>query len=300
MAVAGITNATQIAAGGTCALLPGGQIDCWGDNSVGELGDGTFTGPQACKYAACSTAPVAVSGITNAIEIAAGGDYACALLSSGQIDCWGVNSSGELGDGTDAGPQACNNAPCSTTPVAVSGITNATELALGEEHACALLLGGQIDCWGDNFSGDLGDGTDAGPQACGGDACSTTPVAVSGITNATEIVAGDAHTCALLSSGQVDCWGTNVSEQLGDGQFGSGPQFGPQICGFFPDAWGCSRTPVAVSGITNATEIVAGDAHTCALLLGGQIDCWGDNVEGELGNGATTETSTPVPVAGIP
>ena len=255
VAVSGIANATQITAGDhhTCALLAGGRIDCWGDNRYGELGNGTTND---------SSTPVAVSGITNATQITAGYEHTCALLAGGTVDCWGYNDYGELGNAT-----TITN---SSTPVAVTGITNATQITAGYGHACALLAGGQIDCWGHNDSGQLGNGTTTD---------SSTPVAVSGITNATQITAGYEHTCALLAGGTVDCWGANESGELGNGTTTD------------------SVTPVAVRGITNATQITDGEFHTCALLAGGQIDCWGANDYGELGNGTWTESSTTTPVA---
>jgi alpha-tubulin suppressor-like RCC1 family protein len=257
VAVHGITNATQISTGykDTCALLSGGQIDCWGNNGSGELGNGTGT--------ATSDVPVAVSGITNATQITAGSAHTCALLSGGQIDCWGNNDRGRLGNGTTTS---------SDVPVAVSGITNATQITAGGGQTCALLSGGQIDCWGNNDFGDLGNGTTTS---------SDVPVAVSGITNATQITAGNDHTCALLSGGQIDCWGYGAAGELGNGTTTS------------------SDVPVAVSGITNATQITAGNSYTCALLSGGQIDCWGYGGDGELGNGTTTNSDVPVAVSGI-
>ena len=140
-----------------------------------------------------------VLGIGNATGVAAGKDDTCAVLSGGQIDCWGDNSSGELGNGTT------NN---SDTPVEVQGISNAGQVTAGGEHTCAALSGGQIDCWGDNFQGALGDGAETS---------SDTPVEVQGIGNAIQVTAGYYHTCAVRSSGQIDCWGDNSSGELGNG-----------------------------------------------------------------------------------
>ena len=164
---------------------------------------------------------------------------------------------------------------------------------------CALLAGGQVDCWGSNSLGQLGNGTATGPDNCANGfvngSCSTTPVAVSGITNAVAIAAGFSDTCALLAGGHVDCWGDNQSGELGNAATG-----GPDCGGF------CSATPVAVSGITNAVAIAAGYGHTCALLAGGHVDCWGDNRLGELGDSTTTGvdcggscSTAPVAVSGI-
>jgi hypothetical protein len=200
------------------------------------LGDGDETGPDACGVIACSTTPVAVSGGINATTIpvarypiAAGSLSACALQLGGlfdgfSVDCWGDNSMGELGNGTDTG---------GLTPVPVTGMTNATAIAVGDDLACALLSAGGIACWGDNYEGELGDGTTGGPDSCAGLApCSTTPLPVSGITNATAISTNGDEACALLSGGSVDCWGGNAVGQLGDGT----------------DTSLASPTPVEVSG----------------------------------------------------
>ncbi len=210
-AVSGIADATQISTAGdqTCALLSNGHVDCWGYNVDGELGDGTTRSAEV---------PVAVSGITDATQITAGGFQTCALLSGGVVDCWGDNAYGELGIGTTTGPETCENEvePCSKTPVAVSGITDATQISSGAEHTCALLSGGSIDCWGQNEYGELGNGTNTGPESCYTLFCSTTPVTVSGITDARQITTGNDQTCTLLSEGAVDCWGYNENGALGD------------------------------------------------------------------------------------
>jgi alpha-tubulin suppressor-like RCC1 family protein len=259
--VSGVTDATAITAGwdNTCALLTGGTVKCWGDDSNGQLGNGTKENGSAT--------PVTVSGITNATAIAASGLHTCALLAGGSIDCWGANGLGELGNGTTEE---------SLIPVAVSGITHATAITAsgdgGEPHTCALIAGGSIDCWGENYFGQLGDGSK--------EYISTTPVAVSGITNATAITAGGLNTCALLAGGSIDCWGAHGL--LGDGTNEE------------------SRIPVAVSGITNATAITAGFNHTCTLLASDSIECWGENGFGQLGDGKTEDSDLPVTVKGIP
>jgi Regulator of chromosome condensation (RCC1) repeat len=298
------SSTPAVAAGDSsaCALLSSGQVKCWGWNGFGQLGNETTED---------SNTPVQVSGLTNATAVAAGTRGACAVLSGGQVDCWGWNVYGKLGDGTTTGPESCGGFSCSTTPVQVSGITNATAVAVGEVSACAVLSGGQVDCWGENGSGQLGDGTFTGPEDCGGEPCSTTPVQVSGITNATAVAVGEESTCALLSNGQADCWGWNVYGQLGDGT-----SVGPESCNMGIELYPCSTTPVQVRGLTNATAVAAGSEDACAVLSGGQVDCWGVNFFGELGDGTSTGpescreageygkpypcSTTPVQVSGIP
>jgi hypothetical protein len=225
-------------------------------------------------------------GGATATQVAAGAAHTCALLTGGSIDCWGENQYGQLGDGTSTGPETCfwmSDASCSRHPVMVSGIRNATQIAAGDAHTCALLTGGSVDCWGLNEDGELGDGTTTN---------SDVPVAVGGVSNATQIAAGGDHTCALLTGGSVDCWGWNANGELGDGT-----HTGPSTCG--PLSLACSTTPVAVSGMSNATQIAAGGDHTCALLTGASVDCWGLNDFGQLGDGTTTNSDVPVPMSGM-
>ena len=143
--VSGLATATRVAAGDefACALLEDGTARCWGLGESGQRGDGTFD-----RF---SAVPVAVTGITSAVDVAGGYDHACALLGDGTIRCWGSNVYGQLGDPSTH--------PGSTVPVAVSGITGAAAITTGADHACALLGDGTLRCWGKNDTGQLGDGT---------------------------------------------------------------------------------------------------------------------------------------------
>ena len=165
----------------------------------------------------------------------------------------------------------------SSTPVEVSGLSGAMAISVGDESACALLSGGTVECWGDNSNGKLGNGTTTN---------SLTPVAVTGLSGATVISVGEDSVCALLSGSTIECWGDNEYGQLGNGTTTT-------------NACECSTTPVAVSGLSGATAISAGDNSACALLSGGTVECWGGNSYGELGNGTTTSSSTPVAVSDL-
>jgi alpha-tubulin suppressor-like RCC1 family protein len=255
--VVGISNAIAISAGRnlfiggyhTCALLRDGSVKCWGNNLGGQLGDG-----KSYPEENSSLTPVTVVGISNAIAVSAGGDHTCALLRDGSVKCWGDNFYGQLGDG-----KSYPKENRSLTPVTVVGISNAIAIATGHEHTCALLRDGSVKCWGDNLFGQLGDGTTHDKS---------TPVTVVGISNAIAISAGDYHTCALLSNGSVKCWGGNDRGQLGDETTAAK-----------------STTPVTVVGISNAIAVSAGGDHTCALLSNESVKCWGDNSDGQLGDG---------------
>lgn len=273
VAVSRIVEAVGVVAGGdhSCALLADGGVKCWGNNWAGQLGDGTTTN---------SAVPVSVVGIADAISVAAGGNNTCALLADGRVECWGNNWLGQLGDGSTAN---------SSIAVPVSGIIDATVVAVGGGHSCALLASSSVECWGSNGAGQLGTGSADGPETCeGGRACSTSSVAVSGIGDATTIAAGGAHSCAVITDGGIECWGANWVGQLGGGE----------SCAVDVS---CGPAPVSVTGIADATAVAAsGGDHSCALLANGDIECWGDNWAGQLGDGTTSNSTSPVRVTEIP
>ena len=244
-----------VSAGGqhTCALTSAGGVECWGSNVGGELGDG-ITPP--------SPIPVAVTGLSSGVKaISSGFLFTCAITNAGGVECWGDYLFG-----------------AAETPTSVSGLTSGViAIATGFGHTCALTNVGGVDCWGYNTYGQLGDGTTYNYSA---------PQPVVGLSSGvTSIAAGDQHTCAILSSGSVECWGYDYYGQLGNGT--SGP-------GVF------SPVPVPVTGLSgDVTAISGGDSHTCAITTSKSVECWGFNAEGQLGNGTTTYSSVPVPVTGL-
>jgi alpha-tubulin suppressor-like RCC1 family protein len=148
-----------------------------------------------------------------------------------------------------------------------------TGISAGDNHACAVFSNGAVKCWGSNTYGQLGDGTTID---------SPVPVAVTGITGAIAVSAGGTHSCALLAKGEIKCWGVDNSGELGTGSFST-----------------YSATPMSVVGISTATAISAGEDHSCALLEGGSVSCWGYNAFGQLGDGTKNASPTPLALSGI-
>ena len=302
--VAGI-RAVAIAAGErhTCALTRQGGVKCWGYNGDGELGTGTTDS---------SVVPVDVAGLTSGVSgLAAGYRHTCAVLANGGVKCWGLAL---LGDGYSS---------YSPTPVAVVGLTGGVvTLVAGWGYSCALTKQGGVKCWGSNNWGQLGDGTTVNRN---------TPVDVGGLTSGVvAIAAGLGHTCALTQQGEVKCWGLNDVGQLGDGtltdrkapvtvlglQRGVATIFagGGRTCARMAlgdlKCWGggplgdgtvnSSSAPIEVSGLgSTVLAVSAGRYHLCVLLVGGEVKCWGVNHSGQLGDGTTNSSNTPVNVSNL-
>jgi alpha-tubulin suppressor-like RCC1 family protein len=293
VSVSGITNAIAVAGGSshTCAVLSTGSVQCWGHNGCGQLGNGNSGNCDVSASAMDSSVPISVLGITNAVAVATGSSYSCALLNDGSIQCWGVNWCGELGNGGPAvAPDILDaGTPLSSVPVRVSGISNAMSLSAGHNHTCAVLRTGSVQCWGNNQFGQLGNRSTVN---------SSVPVPVSGISNAVVVTAGGEHSCAVLSTGSLQCWGDNYY-----GQLGNGTRFVDSNGMWLEDSNGVQTglsEPVTALGITNGVNVATGPDHTCAVLSTGSIQCWGDDTWGELGNGMTAngnQLMSLVPVA---
>jgi alpha-tubulin suppressor-like RCC1 family protein len=224
----------------TCAVLATGGVRCWGFNMFGQL-DGIGTDKLM---------PADSDVVTGAVAVATGEHHACALLETGGVRCWGSNEWGQVGPGT----------PTTYLPRDIS-VTGVKALVAGSYHNCALLDPGVVRCWGDNEHGQLGDGTTA--------ARATADVDVP-LPEVRAIAAGNYHTCAVLKSGGVRCWGTNYLGALGDGVTSLD-----------------NPNPSATDIVTDAVAITAFGFHTCALLSTGAVRCWGENYDGELGDGIT-------------
>jgi len=259
--VTGLPSGIKAIAAGdshSCALTEAGGVKCWGNNFSGQLGDGSTTDRFT---------PVEVVGLSGAVKaVATGRSHTCALTEAGGVVCWGANFGGQLGDGSTTNRVA---------PVGVVGLSGGIKaVATGRGHTCALTDAGGAKCWGDNFSGQLGDGSTTQQL---------TPVNVAGLSGGIKaIAAGILHTCALTEAGAVKCWGDNYYGQLGDGSTTT------------------RLTPVDVAGLSGGISLTsAGNLHTCALTVAGGVACWGDNFFGQLGDGSTTNRLTPVGVVGL-
>jgi hypothetical protein len=270
-AVIGLTGASRIVASSTmsCALMMTGRVKCWGNNGFSSLGDG---GSEPF-----STTPVDVAGINGAVDIAvAGPATGCALLSDGSVKCWGYNITGQLGNAAVTADRSATPVTVSLSGPAALPASAAHTIAGGSAHFCVVMAdaSSSVRCWGGgNGRGELGDGTTNNPGS--------TPMTVEGLTGAVSVSAGFNHSCALLATGGVACWGDNFLGQTSDITSDLDP------------------SPVLVPGITTATSVSAGQTHSCAVIAGGAVSCWGDNVDGQLGRGFADVPIHPTPALSL-
>jgi cysteine-rich repeat protein len=260
------TRTTFVSAGGehSCALLDTGIVRCWGSAAQGQLGHGDATDIGDDELPS-SAGPVELDAA--AIQLRSGYRHGCALLDDGAVRCWGDASFGQLGSGA-VDNIGDDELPTAIGPVDLGG--TATQIFGGFFHNCALLGTGDAICWGANPDGQLGYGNvdnvgdDELPSAVG-------PVATGGTV--VQLATGLHHTCALLDTAEVRCWGSSAEGQLG---YGTTESFGDD-------------EPASAAGIVDTggavVQLAAGGFHTCALLDGGAVRCWGRGLQGQLGYG---------------
>ncbi|MCA9655953.1 MAG: hypothetical protein H6712_15140 [Myxococcales bacterium] len=266
-----------------CARLSGGGVRCWGDAGAGRLGVPGITGFVGDDEPAGSIPLVDVGGAVEAMST--GAQHTCALLSGGTVRCWGSNTSGQLGLGLP-GIVGDDESPAAVSPVPLGGA--ALEVVAGWYHSCARLDDGTVRCWGRGNNGRLGYGN---TQWIG---LTDTPadhgvVDVGGVV--VSLTAGNAHTCARLDTGAVRCWGWGAQGQLGYGNL---------------QDIGDDEVPAAAGDVPlgeAALQISAGSNHTCALLVSGQVRCWGNGGDGRLGYGnldTIGDDETPASAGDVP
>ncbi len=272
----------------TCALRDDGTVVCWGANDVGQLGtdleQDAFEALDPVGFAQGTTIGYRrearpVQGLEDVQQLVAGHAHTCALLASGTVKCWGDSAAGQLGNG-DFSLDECGGRPCSRQPVSASGLEKATQLSVGRRHSCAFDHAGRLSCWGSDAVGVASDRL----ALCDGVPCATAPMAVRTERDALQVWSGHSHSCALLSDGEVACWGSNAYGQLGVSDPPSTRAGGAEVLDRV-------ETPARVALPAPAEELnlQSSNTHTCARLLDGQLYCWGRNDRGQLGTGTSEE-----------
>lgn len=290
----------------TCGVTTANVAYCWGDNVMGQLGDGTTTVRHL-------PVPVRAGGLRFR-QIQAGSFHTCALTTDDRAYCWGFNGFwGQLGDGTTTNR---------LTPVPVAGGLQFRAIRAGIRHSCGIAAGtGLVYCWGDNQFGQLGDGSETPHRL---------PGRVAGSLSFRQLSVADAQTCGTTTTNIGYCWGYNPYGQLGDGttvkrltptavagglRFNQVNTAGAFACGVTTDnrayCWGDNfsgqlgdgtttrrLTPTAVAGGLSFKGVSAGAGQACAVTPTDRAYCWGNNFYGQLGDGTTERRLTPVPVAG--
>ena len=259
----GSRYAVKISAGlnHTCLLANDGTVWCWGDNVFGQIGDSTTD---------FRAAPVQPSlGIDQtAADISLGGSTTCIILNSGEMRCWGKGTSGQLGNGSEMS---------SNSPVTVLGVPSnfsAAKLAVGSQHVCVADVQGLAWCWGSFLNGRLG--TTATSNA-------SMPIATASLgAAAVQVAAGLDHTCVLLATPAVSCFGKNNVGQIGQAT-----------------TTASSSTPTVVTLVSASSKVIAGDSFTCSLSAGGVVECFGKNILKQLGDGGTASRYSSAVVSGM-
>jgi alpha-tubulin suppressor-like RCC1 family protein len=243
-----------------CALSTSGGMKCWGADHRGQLGNGSGVS---------SSTAIQVTGLTTGVKAMAGSEeFTCALMNSGEVKCWGETFLDVNNDGID---------DSGNTPTTVTGIPQdiVAISAGGGKYACVVSATSGVWCWGQNTSGQLADGSNVDRLI---------PVQATSLPSSIKSLStGSNHSCAVINTGGVKCWGSNTFGKLGDGTTNN------------------SNTPVSVLGLTGpAVSVSTGYHHSCALLVSGATQCWGWNFGGQLGTGNNNDSSVPVTVQNLP
>ncbi len=265
---------TYLAAGTyhTCAWLNDSIVKCWGANASGQLGLGD-TDARGNSY---NQMGENLAGFTS-LGVIAGGYVSC-TRSDMEVKCWGENALGQLGQGhtSDVGDEQ-NEMGGSVPAIQLGNDFSVQSLAVGHAHVCALSADGRVKCWGGNGRGQLGQGHVRSVGTKANEMGDDLPSVDLGTSQVLQIIAGQGHTCVLLTDGTVKCWGGNEMGQLGVGD--------TENRGDEPGEMGDALPSVALG--QKAKMVAAGQTHTCALLEDGAMKCWGGNEFGQLGVGDT-------------
>ncbi len=270
-------KAVAVSLGGSdaCALLDNGSVRCWGYNYNSRLGYPNPPGNVGDDETPDAFGPVDLGSGRTATAIAAGGQHTCVILDTAAVRCWGWGQYGQLGYG-NSDQIGDTETPGSVGPVDLGVGRTAVAISAGGIHTCALLDDATVRCWGEGSSGQLGYGNlnVIGDTETPG---SVGPVDLGAGRTAVAISVGAYHTCAILDTGAVRCWGLAGNGQLGYGNtdiIGDGETPG-------------SVGPVPIGAGRKAVAISAGSYHTCVILDNGKVRCWGDGASGQLGYGNT-------------
>jgi alpha-tubulin suppressor-like RCC1 family protein len=270
----------------SCALLSAGNVRCWGDATFGKLGYGD-TNNVGDDETPASAGDVDVGGAV--VQITSGQAHTCALLTGGKVRCWGYGEWGQLGYGNKDNVGA-DATPASAGDVDVGGAV--IQIGAGGDYTCALLAAGTVRCWGYGATGALGYGNS---ETIGDD---ETPASAGDVDvggTVVQIAVGYAHTCALLATGAVRCWGTGEYGELG---YASTNDVGNAA----------SQTPASAGDVDvggKTAQVASGGVHTCVRLDTGAVRCWGGDFSGDLGYGNTTDAAigddeTPASAGDVP
>ena len=254
----------------SCAVLGTGGVRCWGRGDQGALGYGS-TDTIGDNEAPASAGPVNLGTGRRARAISVGAAHTCAILDTGAVRCWGDGGFGRLGYG-HTGTIGDNESPAATPVVKIGTGRRAVAIAAGTDHTCAILDTGRVRCWGFGADGLLGYGntTTIGDNE---HPASAGPVNLGSGRRAVAIAAGLYHTCVILDTGRVRCWGWGGQGALGYGN---------------TDTIGDNEAPAAVSPVNigtgrRAVAIAARGDHTCVILDNGRVRCWGNGGERTAG-----------------
>lgn len=256
-----------------CGLTDAGDVWCWGDNSYGQLGDGTDQ-PRAT--------PVKVTGGVKFASLSAGGSFTCGIGLDGFMYCWGLNATSQL---AQASADRCGTSQvmCAKSPLKYAK-RSFTDVAAGTRYACALDPVGAPWCWGFDFLGETGNSVPSGTTI-------TAPTTVSTSAQFASVYAGDMFTCGLTAAGHAWCWGSDNRGELG--------RVVP-VCGTVAGFQNlCTPVPGAVNTSSSFTSLSLSNGQACGLRRGsGSALCWGDNGQGQLGTHEYANAFAPVTAQG--